>query len=215
LSNHDDFITGTSPDRVWREEQQPWLEQAEEMANQALVRIRTIRLPARDFPPSPPPAFSLDSGKLVVETAAYRIELSEEQGGAITSFRLDGASEELLAGPANDLVSYRDSGGLWRLGHEFRGGFFVDRARASQHPARIKVHVRNDVLDVRIDSAFDERRFVRRLWMRKAAPVLRMRLEGSARRGRTITCHFSTRLISQALTMDVPGGIVERPAHKL
>jgi hypothetical protein len=185
------------------------------MANQALVRIRTIRPPAREFPPSPPPAFSLDSGRLMVETDAYRIELSEHQGGAITSFRLNGSGEELLSGPANDLVSYRDSGGLWRLGHEFRGGVFVEHARASQHPARIKVHVRDDVLEVRIDSEFDERRFVRRLWMRNNTPVLRMRLEGSARRGRTITCHFSTRLLSPVLTMDVPGGIVERPAHKL
>ncbi len=215
LSNHHDFITGTSPDRIWQEEQQPWLAQAEEMANQALARIRTIRAPAREFPPSPPPRYSLDSGKLVVETDAYRVELSEHQGGAITSFRLNGSGEELLAGPANDLVSYRDSGGLWRLGHEFRGGFFVEQARASQQPARIKAQVRHDVLEVRIDSEFDERHFVRRLWMRNNTPVLRMRLEGSARRGRTITCHFSTRLISQALTMDAPGGIVERPAHKL
>jgi hypothetical protein len=68
---------------------------------------------------------------------------------------------------------------------------------------------------VRIDSEFDERRFVRRLWMRKNAPVLRMRLQGSAQRGRTITCRFPTRLASPGLTMDVPGGIVERPAHKL
>jgi len=62
LSNHHDFITGTSPDRIWQEEQQPWLEQAEDMANRALARIRTIRPPARAFPPSPPPLFSLDSG---------------------------------------------------------------------------------------------------------------------------------------------------------
>jgi len=215
LSNHHDFITGTSPDRIWQEEQQPWLEQAEDMANHALARIRTIRPAAHEFPPSPPPLFSLDSGRLVVQTDAYRIELSEQQGGAITSFRLNGSGEELLAGPANDLVSYRDSGGLWRMGHEFRGGFFVEHARASQQPARIKAHVRNDVLEVRIDSEFDERRFVRRLWMRKNAPVLRMRLQGSAQRGRTITCRFPTRLVSPGLTMDVPGGIVERPAHKL
>jgi hypothetical protein len=61
------------------------------MANHALARIRTIRPAVRDFPPSPPPLFSLDSGRLVVETDAYRIELSEQQGGAITSFRLTGS----------------------------------------------------------------------------------------------------------------------------
>jgi hypothetical protein len=215
LSNHHDFITGTSPDRIWREEQQPWLEQAEGLADHALARIRAIRPAAPEFPPNPPPQFSFDSGRLVVETDAYRVELCEQQGGAITSFRFAGSGEELLSGPCNDLVSYRDSGGLWRLGHEFRGGVFAERARARHEPSRIRVKPRADVLEVRIDSEFDERRFVRWLWMRKNSPVLRMRLEGFAQRGRTITCHFSTLLRSQKLTMDVPGGIVERPAHKL
>ena len=215
LSNHHDFITGTSPDRIWREEQQPWLEQAEGLADHALARIRAIRAAAPEFPPGPPPQFNFDSGRLVVETDFYRVELHEDQGGAITSFRLTGAGEELLSGPSNDLVSYRDSGGLWRLGHEFRGGVFVERARARHEPSRIRVRPRADVLEVRVDSEFDERRFVRWLWMRKNSPVLRMRLEGLAKRGRTITCRFSTVLRAQKLTMDVPGGIVERPAHKL
>ena len=35
LSNHHDYITGTSPDRVWREEQQLWLDQAEASAKLA------------------------------------------------------------------------------------------------------------------------------------------------------------------------------------
>jgi hypothetical protein len=215
LSNHHDFITGTSPDRIWREEQQPWLAQAEGLADQALARIRTIRPAALAFPPRPAPDFSLEGGTLVVQTDTYRVELSEQQGGAITSFRLDRSGKDLLSGPANDLVSYRDSGGLWRLGHEFRGGFFVECARASQEPARIRVKLREGVLEVRVDSEFDERPFVRWLWMRNDSPVLRMRLQGSARRGRTVTCRFPTQLVSQWLTMDVPGGIVERPAHKL
>ena len=215
LSNHHDFITGTSPDRIWREEQQPWLEQAEGLADHALARIRSLRPSAPKFPPSPLPAFRLDGGRLEVETDTYRVELSEEQGGAITSFRLNRSGEELLSAPANDLVSYRDSGGLWRLGHEFRGGVFLERARASHEPARIRVEPRQGVLEVRVDSEFEERCFVRWLWMRKDSPVLRMRLVGSAQRGRTITCRFPTLLRAQGLTMDVPGGIVERPAHKL
>jgi hypothetical protein len=215
LSNHHDFITGTSPDRIWREEQQPWLAQAEGLANHALARIRAIRPAASDFPPSPLPHFSLDGGTLVVETDSYRVVLSEQQGGAITSVRLNRAGKELLSGPANDLVSYRDSGGLWRLGHEFRGGVFAERGRSSQLPARIRVKACDGALEVRVDSEFDERRFVRWLWLRKNSPILRMRLAGSAQRGRTITCRFPTHLLGQELTMDVPGGIVVRPAHKL
>ena len=67
----------------------------------------------------------------MVETDAYRVVLREQEGGAITSFRLKPSGEELLSGPSNDLVSYRDSGGLWRLGHEFRGGFFVEHFHLS------------------------------------------------------------------------------------
>ena len=215
LSNHHDFITGTSPDRIWREEQQPWLEQAEGLADHALARIRALRTPAFHLPRSPLPRFKLEGGKLDVETDSYRMVLDEQQGGAITSLRLIATGQELLSGPANDLVSYRDSGGLWRLGHEFLGGVFAERARASSAPARIRVEAREDVLEVRVDSEFDERLFVRWLWIRKNSPVLRLHLVGSARRGRTITCRFPTRLVSSELTMDVPGGIVVRPAHKL
>jgi hypothetical protein len=162
-----------------------------------------------------PPCWRLDAGKLVVDTDAYHVELDERQGGALTSFHLVGSTEELLAGPANDLVSYYDSGGLWRLGHEFLGGVFAERARASRRPARISAEELHGVLQVRVDSELEGRPFVRWLWMRQGSPVLRMRLRGSARRRRTITCRFPTRFDAQELTMDVPGGIVLRPAHKL
>jgi hypothetical protein len=42
-----------------------------------------------------------------------------------------------------------------------------------------------------------------------------MRLVGSAKPRRTITCRFPTCFDAQQLTMDVPGGIVLRPVHKL
>jgi hypothetical protein len=215
MSNHHDFITGTSPDRIWQEEQLPLLERAELLADNALARIRAIRPPAAASPRMAPPRWRLDAGKLVVDAEAYHVELDERQGGAITSFRLGGSTEELLVGPANDLVSYRDSGGLWRLGHEFLGGVFAERTRASRLPARISAEDLDGVLQVRVDSEFEGRPFVRWLWLRQGSPVLRMRLVGSARRRRTITCRFPTRIDAQELTMDVPGGIVLRPAHKL
>jgi hypothetical protein len=215
MSNHHDFITGTSPDRIWQTEQLPWLVRAEELADQALARIREIRPAAASAPLPAPPGWHLAAGKLVVDTGVYHVELDERQGGAITSFRLGGSTEELLAGPANDLVSYRDSGGLWRMGHEFLGGVFTERKRASGHPARISAEAVQGVLQVRVDSEFEGRPFVRWLWMRQGSPVLRMRLVGSAQRRRTITCRFPTCFDAQDLTMDVPGGIVLRPAHKL
>jgi hypothetical protein len=215
MSNHHDFVTGTSPDRIWQAEQQPWLERAEGLADDALARVRSIRPAAATSPRGLVPRWHFAGGKLTVDTDAYHLELDQGHGGAITSFRMAGSSEELLAGPANDLVSYRDSGGLWRLGHEFRGGHFAERVRASRLPALLHVEELEDVLQVRVDSEVEGRSFQRWLWLRSDSPVLRLRLLGSARRWRTVTCRFPTRFDAQELTMDVPGGIVVRPAHKL
>ena len=215
LSNHHDFITGTSPDRIWREEQQPWLEQAEGMADDALARVRSLRPRARAQPPCAPPRWRLADGVLEVETEDYRVVVSERAGGCMTSFRLRGLDQELLSGPANDLIGYRDTGGLWRMGHEFWGGGFAEKSRASRLPARIHVDALAHLIQVRVESELEGRPFVRWLWFRSDSPVLRMRLVGSARPKRTVTCRFPTRLPTATLTMDVPGGIVERPAHKL
>ena len=63
MSNHHDFITGTSPDRIWRAEQQPWLEQAEGLADDALARIRAIRPAAADAPAAAATALAPRRGK--------------------------------------------------------------------------------------------------------------------------------------------------------
>lgn len=215
LSNHHDFITGTSPERVWRNEQQPWLERSEQLAEDALRRIRTLRAPARAHLHSPAPRWRLADGVLDVETEDYRVVLSEHAGGCITSFRLGGRDEELVSAPANDIVTYRDSGGLWRMGHEFWGGAFSEKSRASVLPARIHVDHVGHRIQVRVDSQLEGRTFVRLLWFSSGSPVLRMRLLGSARHRRTVTVRFPTVLAATTLTMDVPGGIVERPTHKL
>jgi hypothetical protein len=42
-----------------------------------------------------------------------------------------------------------------------------------------------------------------------------MRLSGTANRNHSVTCLFPTVLTADSLTMDVPGGVTRRPAHKL
>jgi len=162
-----------------------------------------------------PPRWQAQEGIVTVETDDYRAVLSARAGGCLTSFRLCSPDLELLSAPANDLVSYRDTGGLWRMGHEFWGGAFVERSRASLLPAHIHVEALADLVQVRVESELEGRPFVRWLWFRNGSPVVRMQLVGSARGHRTVTCRFPTRLCATTLTMDVPGGIVERPAYKL
>lgn len=213
VSNHHDFITGTSPDRVWLREQSPLLEKAEALADGVLKQLR--RGPSRSAPRRHPPAWKLKNGRLEVATGDYRVELAEEVGGCMVGMSDAVSGRSLLTGPANDLVVYRDSGGLWRFGHEYRGGVFREILRASQRPARIEATEVEGLLQVEVGCELAGRSFVRRLWFRADSPIIRMRIDGSAPRRRTVTCRFPTALAVHGLTMDVPGGIVDRPSRKL
>jgi len=212
VATHHDFITGTSPDATFEDEQKPWLAEAATGAERALARLLDGAAPPSSRP-AVAPEWHLSDGVLKVCSEHYRLVLSEAAGGCLTSLIVDG--EEQLAGPANDLVAYHDSGGLWRLGHEFRGGHFRPVAWASRAPARIRAWQRDGLLQVRVDSLIGDRRFARSLWLRADEPVLRMRLQGSAARRLTVTCRFPTRVRAHSLTMDVPGGMLDRPARKL
>ena len=213
LSNHHDFITGTSPDRVWLAEQRPLLRGAEDRVDLALLEVSLpvgVR-PAR----TPPPEWSLEEGTLVVGAKHYQLTLSEAAGGCITSVVRAADGRELLAAPANDLIAYKDSGGLWRMGHEYRGGVFREVQRASARAARIEVRERAGLLEIWVLSELAGKPFVRMLWISDDSPVLRMRLVGTAAHRRTVCCAFPLTLRSDTLTMDVPGGLTERQRHKL
>lgn len=215
VSNHHDFITGTSPDRVWQVEQLPWLKRAEQQADRA-VALATER--HRDAPfskPSALPHWVQRGGSLTVLTDHYALSLSEAAGGCLVSARLAGSSRELLGGPANDVVAYYDSGGLWRFGHEFLGGDYREVDRVSRQPALIEANERNGMLEVRVESLLAKRHLTRWLWFRNDSPVVRMRLEGAAAPRHTIACRFPTALSLQELVMDVPGGVVARARAKL
>ena len=214
LANHHDYITGTSPDRVWLAEQQPWLEQADALSDEALAQVAArTKVPAQPKPVGRP-EWKLDGGRLEVNTPFYRLVLDQQAGGCITSY-VPAGGEELLTAPAFDLVVYRESGGLWRMGHEYPGGHFREKSKASQFTARILAHEENGVLEVQIDSELDGRQNSRWLWLRADAPGIRIAVLGEARRRTTVTCRFPTRLAAESLIMDVPGGAAKRPRRKL
>ena len=211
LSNHHDFITGTSPiafggksnshgSRKPRTSHQRW--------HHSCHPTRGARVSAEAAA-----RFQPRGRRAVVQTDAYRVELNEQQGGAIQASASTSSGQDLLSGPANDLVSYRDSGGLWRLGHEFRGGSFVECARASQEPARIRVKLRDDC-----SKCVSTRSGRASLFAGSGCVTFAGVAHAPARFGPAWPDgHLSipTELRAQSLTMDVPGGIVERPAHKL
>ena len=209
ISNHHDFVTGTASDRVFRLEQSEPLRDAERHATSA-----TSQAPAEPGPAGgrePAHARWTRQGDVVeIETPWYRVRLDERAGGCITGWWPPGGQESLVTGPSNDLVEYRDSGGLWRMGHEFNGGTFRELDRASRRPAKVRVEEGGGATAVVVEATVGGRAVERRLWFRGDTPIVRMRAFGSAARRRTVTCLFDTRLRPTVLEMDVPGGVARR-----
>lgn len=226
VSNHHDFITGTSPNRVWKREQKPWLEQAQIKADRVIkLSSRNSR---RDIPVAQAgptgmsglpaggelPYWHLAHGRLEVETPDYFIELDEREGGGITRWFDPVTGENRLAGLGNDLALYEDSGGLWRMGHEYRGGVFRELDRASRRRASIQAKEREGALEAEVVCWLGKRQLTRRLWFRSDSPMVRMQVQGAAASHRTLTCRFLTPIQTHSLVMEVPGGVVTRPLVK-
>ncbi len=212
LSNHHDYITGTSSDRVWRDEQEVWLSAAEASAAQAW----------RCVAPPISPAKTIASGKLHwqwhgdelrVQTDHYQFSLSRKRGGCLTSYT-DKTTSSVLRDVGNDLIVYHDSGGLWRLGHEYWGGSFKPLLRASDAPAKISLEELSGELRIDIRCLLDGQPYHRRISCHADLPFVRFAVAGRAKRRWTVTCSFATRLAVTRLWMDTPGGHVDRPIEK-
>ena len=263
-SNHHDFVSGTSTDRVVESEQLPWVRQATALVRKivaeavpAAQRVEFARPAAAEAEPgaadrrlagvnpleagrsgttgaaeapkapepsvghqvarrSPSvgrPTWRLSDGLLEVETPFFRCELAEEAGGCILQI-LDPSGRRLLDGPSADIISYFDSGGLWRLGAEFAGGSFREVAHASQRPARLRVRECEDGLAVISALHMDGMTLVRRLTFGCVDPLVGLEVEGLAGEKRTLTLRLETGLAVRELWMDTPGGTVTRPLRR-
>ena len=212
VSNHHDFITGTSPDEVVEGEQIPWLEQAADS-------VRTITdglLGAMSVPASRDaqvalPGWHRQDGRIRIKTPFYVVELAEDAGGTIVNLQTPISHDQLLGSPSNDLISYRDSGGLWRMGYEFRGGTWREAARASELPTQLEVREHDNGLEIVCATDLAGEMILRRMWFRDDTPVIRCRVEGRAAEGHSVVVRFATGFSSSKLTMDTPGGVAVRP----
>jgi hypothetical protein len=211
LSNHHDFITGTSPDRVVYAEQLPWLLKA---AAGAAVNPNAPPLIPHLPRPLPAPVWRWRRGNLEVETRQLSFTLSPQHGGCLTLLQ-NAAGEPLLKGLGLDLVSYSDSGGLWRLGHEFLGGRFREQTRASEFPAQVQVHVEHGGLRIETRGTLGSVPFQRTLFVNPDAPSLRVRIKVHPPPRTTVTCRMEWNFAPKTLRMDVAGGSTTRPLTKL
>ena len=214
-TNHHDFITGTSPDRIVEEEQIPWLEEA-----LRVVAVEIGQLAPETASPSRPkagdlPQWSQEHGRVRVHTRYYSVVLAEEAGGSI--IRAEGPDSEVLLAdePSNDLISYKDSGGLWRMGYEYTGGIWQQRDQASKHTARLEVSARPGGLEVSWVSVLDGEELQRSTWFRGDSPLIYFCLRGRAAKRRSVTVRFATGITAEEVLMDMPGGVISRPREKV
>lgn len=215
-ANHHDFITGTSPDEVVEQEQIPWLEEAA-ADTRAVIENLKAALPFVDpvQEPSQIPQWSAQDGGVEIKTSYYTVELSKEAGGAIVRARHTDTQELILPGLSNDLISYRESGGLWRMGYEFKGGTWKEEMRASDQPVELLVQEQDDSLEISCVIEVNGEVIQRSMWFRHDTPVIGFRVVGRAPAQRTITTRFATGISANELVMDSPGGMVVRPPQKV
>ncbi len=215
LMNHHDAITGTSPDRVFHAEQRGWLDLAETAASRALSLASLGREPVAAPPSGVAPGLQWwrEGDELHVESSHHRLIFSERQGGCLTSLAIDG--QEQLSGLGLDLLAFADDGGLWRLGHEYRGGRFAEVDRVSRRPARIETLEAGGTLSVIITAELGGRPFTRTLACRGDDPFLHLGVEGAAARRLTVTCRCELGAEPTSLEMDTLGGRIERPRERI
>jgi hypothetical protein len=228
LMNHHDAVTGTSPDRICHAEQRGWLDLAEAAARRALLLssgsapVGTGSYPGTCGPgrakgPTSRPTASIrwrrEGGRIVVEHAQLRMTFAEERGGCLTS--LSACGHEQLRGLGLDILAFSDEGGLWRLGHEFRGGLFKEVDRASNRHARLEVRQLEDSLSIIVTSNLAGTRFTRTVTCRQGEPFLHVTVSGAVRRRLTVTCRTAIAEGPTALDMDTIGGQIERPHERV
>ncbi len=216
VSNHHDFITGTSPDKIVKKEQMPWLLNAIKSVDSIVNCLKSI-LPetAADKKHSGNLEWSRKNGKIHIKSNYYEIELSEDAGGAITTMRSNYMSKPCLSSLSNELVSYRDSGGLWRMGLEFAGGIWKESASSGNVPSHMQV-VENDVgLEIISSSNLNGALISHRMSFISDSPVIYCSVEGIAPKGHSVTVRLKTGIHSKNIAMDTPGGTVTRPLKRI
>jgi hypothetical protein len=214
-TNHHDFVTGTSPDRIVDVEQVPWLEGALGVSSATIGQLASGLSTGPCTPQGGDlPRWSSEKGQMRVETPYYTIALDEQVGGSIAWVKDARTGDILLGGPSNDLISYKDSGGLWRMGYEYAGGIWSQRDLASKRRAKFKISEKNGGLEISWLSVLGDEEIWRAIWVNLDSPLVYFCLEGRAPKRRTVAASFSTGISSDGFLMDTPGGVVSRSCEK-
>jgi hypothetical protein len=155
-----------------------------------------------------------EGGDLHIITSKFDLKLAASAGGFLERLGLPGAGEPLLTGALHELVQYNESGGLWRMGYEYRGGSFR-RVSLSLPPTRFAVQEQDGYLCVQWEMALPGESLEQTLWIGKDDPLLYFEMKGCAPQKSTLALRYVLPFQPRELYMEAPGGLVRRPLTRV
>jgi hypothetical protein len=218
-SNHHDFITGTSPDPVVEGEQIPMLENAirgvDAVLEKKLPNLRERKSEAVHDSTENLPHWERQGEKIIVTMPSYALELDEAAGGCLTRLWNPKTGQDLLDGISNELADYLESGGLWRMGLEYKGGKFQLLGRSSQQRVHLDVRVHPGALEISSSVSLGGNTYQQAVLCQNDVPWIKFRFSGRAVEKHTLGLRFHTGLHAGQVSMENPGGVVSRPVKKI
>jgi len=121
----------------------------------------------------------------------------------------------LLDGISNELADYLESGGLWRMGLEYKGGKFQFLERSSQQRVHLDVRDHPGALEISSSISLGGNIYQQALLCQNDVPWIKFRLSGRAVEKHTLGLRFYTGLHAGQVSMENPGGVVSRPVKKI
>ncbi len=219
-ANHHDFVTGTAPDRVVRREQLPWLDAAFDASRRVLDRLASTTEPgpepARRMPRRGSTRWTRIGSRVEITTSAFQLVFDESRGGALVAATTTDGRHLIGAGPSLDIVAWLDTGGLWRMGHEYRGGRFELVDQLSRRSVEVSLREDDDgTIELRSAGVLDGHPVVRVIRIDPTDPVIRVSLETTLADRRCATLRVGLPAPVSHLVTDVPGGVVTRPTEAI
>ena len=214
VTNHHDLVTGTSPDFVMETESYPLVEGILKNTKEIIGKFsRTELIQAPSGSEIEIPLWEKEGHKVRIKTQFYQIEMDEHLGGCIT--RWISHDREMIKGNSNDLIAYADSGGLWRMGHEFKGGYLRQKAAGSERLIPLTIVEDDDCVRVISMIEVEGESILREYLFFADSPLVFTRITGRAPKNRTITLRFHPDIHYDNFSMTQPGGVVVRPLNKI
>ncbi len=214
-SNHHDFITGTSPDKVVEEEQMYEVVKATNSVDLILKQIKINNfLTEKEQKKDNSMIVNQKSAKIYIKTKFFEIELSKKFG-TILSIKNIANKTIWINDISNNLISYRDSGGLWRMGFEFIGGIWKESKTVKPHILETQLIEHNIGVEIINIVNLSGEIIRQKMFFVNESPVIYCRIEGKAAKGHSIIVRLKTNIFTNQMHMDTTGGIIKRPIKRI